>query len=111
MARYSKMANKELSFNTGVGISHKAGSNVTLNGSIGTNINLFRQRKGFTGSIDYMGAFAYDSGEKRDVKPYVLAGISINLTPNSAVNANVGWQETDYQKDSIQTALSYSYHW
>jgi len=110
-ARYGKMANKELSFNAGININHQANRYLIFNGKIGTNINISRNRKEFTGNIDYIGAYAYDSGQHHAVKPYVKAGADINITKNSLISINAGWQETDYRKYSMQTSLSYSYHW
>ena len=110
-ARYGKMGNKSVSLNTGVELTHQTGSSVTMHAGAGADITLSRQRAGFTGNIDYIGAFAYDHGQTRDVKPYVRAAVSVGLTPNSAVQASTGWQETDYRTDSIQASLSYSYHW
>ncbi|WP_405471106.1 autotransporter domain-containing protein (plasmid) [Morganella morganii] len=110
-ATYGKMGSKRTDIQLGVNGRYNLTDTLKLNGGLGMNINLHNQRDAFTGQIDYIGAYADDTGKTRNLAAYAYTGINMNVTPNSTVQVKVGWQQTDYRNNAAQAALSYSYHW
>ena len=108
---YEKMGNTRTDLQVGINAAHQLNNTIQLDGNIGANVKLHSERDAFVGYIPYIGAYAYDAGDERTVRPFVSAGINVNVTKNSTVRANVGWQQTDYQHDAANVGLSYSYHW
>ncbi|WP_265693422.1 autotransporter domain-containing protein [Providencia rustigianii] len=108
---YEKMGNTRTDLQVGINAVHQLNNTIQLDGNIGANVKLHSERDAFVGYIPYIGAYAYDAGDERTVRPFVSAGINVNVTKNSTVRANVGWQQTDYQHDAANVGLSYSYHW
>lgn len=110
-ATYGKMGNTRTDLQMGVNAVHQLNETVQLDGNLGATVKLHSERDAFTGSIPYIGAYAYDAGDERSVSPYATAGVNVNVTKNSTVRANVGWQQTDYRHDAANVGVSYSYHW
>ena len=110
-AQYGRMGNKRTDIDFGIRVNHNINQVVTLDGKVGSAFKLNSDRDAFTGYVPYIGAYAYDKGSEKSVTPYVAAGINVNVTKNSTLRADAGWQKTDYNHDGIQAGLSYSYHW
>ncbi|WP_411703898.1 autotransporter domain-containing protein [Edaphovirga cremea] len=110
-ASYGRMGSKNTSLQLGMDASHDITSQLRVSGGVGADVNLDRRRDAFTGQIDYIGAYHYDTGETQDVKPYAYVGVNVDITTNSTVRVSSGWQQTDYSKDVVMVGLSYSYHW
>ena len=110
-ATYGKMGNTRTDLQMGVNGVHQLNETVQLGGNLGATVKLHSERDAFTGSIPYIGAYAYDAGDERNVSLYATAGVNVNVTKNSTVRANVGWQQTDYRHDAANVGVSYSYHW
>ena len=110
-ARYGEMRNQSTSLRSGIAVSHQVAPAVTLTGEAGTDWSLSRERQGFTGQIDYIGAFAYDGGQEKNVRPYVNAGLNVEPGRNQVIRVSTGWQQTDYRTDNVQAGLEYSYRW
>lgn len=110
-AQYGRMGNKRTNIDLGIRVDHHINDVVTLDGKVGSAFKLNSDRDAFTGYIPYIGAYAYDKGSEKSVTPYVAAGVNVNVTKNSTLRADAGWQKTDYNHDGVQAGLSYSYHW
>lgn len=110
-AQYGRMGNKRTDIDLGIRVDHNINDVVTLDGKVGSAFKLNSDRDAFTGYVPYIGAYAYDKGSEKSVTPYVAAGINVNVTKNSTLRADTGWQKTDYNHDGVQAGLSYSYHW
>ncbi|WP_437184069.1 autotransporter domain-containing protein [Yersinia massiliensis] len=110
-ATYGRMGSENTSLQLGMDGSHHITPQIRVGGGVGANVNLDRKRDAFTGQVDYIGAYHYDSGETQNVKPYAYVGMSVDVTANSTVRVSSGWQQTDYSRDSAMAGLSYSYHW
>nr|WP_282560360.1 autotransporter domain-containing protein [Providencia alcalifaciens] len=110
-AQYGRMGNKRTDIDLGIRVDHHFNDVVTLDGKVGSAFKLNSDRDAFTGYIPYIGAYAYDKGSEKSVTPYVTAGVNVNVTKNSTLRADAGWQKTDYNHDGVQAGLSYSYHW
>lgn len=110
-ASYGQMRNQSTSLRSGVAVSHQVASSVTLTGEAGADWNLSRQRNAFSGRIDYIGAFAYDTGRQQNVRPYTTAGINVEPGKNHVIRVSAGWQQTDYRANNVQAGLEYAYRW
>nr|BEP22889.1 hypothetical protein SUGSMm_36860 [Morganella morganii subsp. sibonii] len=110
-ATYGRMGNKSTDLRTGIDIRQVLTPDIYLYGGAGIDINLNNQRDAFTSRVNYLGTYAFDNGDSRNVKPYAYAEVNVNVTANSAIGINIGWHQTDYTNDAAQAGLNYSYHW
>ncbi|EIB9036851.1 autotransporter domain-containing protein [Salmonella enterica] len=110
-ATYGKMGNTRTDLQMGLNAVHQLNETVQLGGNLGATVKLHSERDAFTGSIPYIGAYAYDAVDERSVSLYATAGVNVNVTKNSTVRASAGWQQTDYRHDAANVGVSYSYHW
>lgn len=110
-AQYGRIGNKRTDIDLGIRVDHHINDVVTVDGKVGSEFKLSSDRDAFTGYVPYIGAYAYDKGSEKNVTPYVSAGINVNVTKNSTLRVDAGWQKTDYNHDGVQAGLSYSYHW
>lgn len=110
-ARYGKMGHQRTAAQLGLNARHRLTESISLDGRMGLKVKLKEQAHDFTGAIPYIGAVACHRSRQRDSTAYMNLGLNIAVTADTLIRASAGRQHSDYQNNTTQMELSYSWQW
>lgn len=112
--KYGKAGNKNTDLQLGSKVNFQVNKYTEVDFKAGADFKLHNSRDNFTGYFtDTLGADIdmTDSDHNPSVKPFVAAGVNINMGENSVLRIDAGWQKTNYNNDSASVNIGYSYKW
>lgn len=112
--KYGKAGNTNTDLQLGSKVNYQINKYTEVDFKVGADFKLHNSRDNFTGHFtDKLGANIdmADSDHNPSVKPFVAAGVNINMGENSVLRIDTGWQKTNYNNDSASVNIGYSYKW